>query len=907
MHYLRTRKSSQATLAGDYTANPAQPTSLTAAHHSGQTFLTWNERAELPTAHYRIYRHTQPITAANLAQATLLYTVPTARPASFANRYNVEGSGVWRNRYVERFVIADGGAELAAGTGLLVWTLAASDFGGGTADGLLCRHHRTGGQENTTDFGPGNTAGPSPKASPIRCPSNSRARPARRGHIYIQYMDLRDWNPTFHAPNPGNGYYRPGPQPIPRVADAIQYAYDYAIYAPTAAECGGALPSHCRGLQSARLGRQHLCANLANPDPYGWCVYRIYPIDQSETWWFGFAQPVRLPHRRHPRRRRRRRQLHRAARPAHDLRPPARPAWPRRGPQPRLRLRPLHGRQRHPGPGAALPQCLRRRLRQRADDQLRHVRRRRRHRLARGRRPQVGRARRQPAGQLAAPHGWAAPRAATAPASGPGRTTRPTSPTAAATRRCRSASPTARRTRHRVADAGQPVYAPSTPAAAPGAARWSTPTTPGCTSPACRSTWRPTPPPSPPFLTFQVVRNETVPGLSNASSDAPLPPAAPGGYNDTLRWSASWDAWDGAPVDTPTRWPMSFCYHDAIPYVNDCGSGPSLTVDVTPRRLQQFVVVAGARIHLGKPPRRRQRPGRQRQRGGRRRRRRDRAQRGAHRPRRPPPDSFSPSALWGRRHQRLSPTHALTPTIPPARALRPIRLLPQVDRHDTDAYVHSPDPAPLTPIGDPDTHGFAYTWRDEHAHRHRDWPPIGTPRPWPDTTSGIHVFNDQLAANLSDAQWTLCRHPLRRHAEDDAQRRRPPARHQPEFPDPALPPRASASATARSRRLPAHRRLPCSIVEGNELGAGVARRQSVQERWFAHWPAAGSTRVLNCDWGWYLMDLDDAAWRTWWQAEVAAAGAGQRRRRPLPGQPQRAQLPGRRPLRARAARRRRGV
>ena len=28
-----------------------------------------------------------------------------------------------------------------------------------------------------------------------------------------------------------------------------------------------------------------------------------------------------------------------------------------------------------------------------------------------------------------------------------------------------------------------------------------------------------------------------------------------------------------------------------------------------------------------------------------------------------------------------------------------------------------------------------------------------TVRPWPDTTAGIHVFNDQLASSLSDAQW----------------------------------------------------------------------------------------------------------------------------------------------------------
>ena len=285
-------KRSQATLAGDYTGNPAQPNSLTAAHHSGQTFLTWNERTELPTAFYRVYRHTQPITAANLNQATLLYTVPTGSARFFANRYNVEGSGVWSNRYVECFVVTDGGAELAAGTGLLVWTLAPSDFGGAT-DGMAYYAVTTvqGGLENTTDFGAVNTAGPVAEsvADPLPVELNVSGLPAE-GHIYIQYMPLRDWNPTFHAPNPNNGYY--GLSAVdPAIANAIQYAYDYAIYAPTAAECGGVLPSQVPVVFNLHGWADNTYApTLANPDPWDWCAYRIYPIDMSQTWWFGFAR-----------------------------------------------------------------------------------------------------------------------------------------------------------------------------------------------------------------------------------------------------------------------------------------------------------------------------------------------------------------------------------------------------------------------------------------------------------------------------------------------------------------------------------------------------------------------------------------------------------------------------------------
>ena len=38
------------------------------------------------------------------------------------------------------------------------------------------------------------------------------------------------------------------------------------------------------------------------------------------------------------------------------------------------------------------------------------------------------------------------------------------------------------------------------------------------------------------------------------------------------------------------------------------------------------------------------------------------------------------------------------------------------------------------------------------------------------------------------------------------------------------------------------------------------------EEWFYH--PSDSTRVYNCDWGYYLMNLDNAAWRTWWGAKV---------------------------------------
>ena len=45
---------------------------LAARHVGGQTFLTWAEAGLPPTTRLAVYRHAEPITPANLADATLL-------------------------------------------------------------------------------------------------------------------------------------------------------------------------------------------------------------------------------------------------------------------------------------------------------------------------------------------------------------------------------------------------------------------------------------------------------------------------------------------------------------------------------------------------------------------------------------------------------------------------------------------------------------------------------------------------------------------------------------------------------------------------------------------------------------------------------------------------------------------
>jgi hypothetical protein len=143
----------------------------------------------------------------------------------------------------------------------------------------------------------------------------------------------------------------------------------------------------------------------------------------------------------------------------------------------------------------------------------------------------------------------------------------------------------------------------------------------------------------------------------------------------------------------------------------------------------------------------------------------------------------------------------------------------------------------------------------------------GVPRPWPDTTAGIHVFNDQLAPWMTEPQWQFAA----THYAGAQKMLRADANHLR-----ALNPGFLILHYRLGHGL-GYRAIEngcqptgtwLQIIEGDNWvqewpGAGV-----VQENWFFHWPEAGGPRVLNCDWGWYLMELDDPAWRTYWQAEV---------------------------------------
>ena len=89
-----------------------------------------------------------------------------------------------------------------------------------------------------------------------------------------------------------------------------------------------------------------------------------------------------------------------------------------------------------------------------------------------------------------------------------------------------------------------------------------------------------------------------MPGIANASGNltvAPeITPTSTGGYQQSIRWSASWDDWDNAPIDLDALWQMALCTVDPAVTGAACGTGTSQTLDLTPRRAQAFTVAPSA-------------------------------------------------------------------------------------------------------------------------------------------------------------------------------------------------------------------------------------------------------------------------------------------------------------------------
>ena len=554
--------------------------SLAALYRSGQTFLTWPERSDMTGEHYRIYRHSQPITTNNLAAATLLYELPKGSANFYATRYWSDAIGGWTNRNFQRYVITDRGSEMPANTGLLVWTLATNDFSGGTGGTgyYAVTVVNASGIEFRSPLNSSNSIGPVVESMAEPLAVETKANAGVRGHVYIQYMDLRNWNPTFHAPNPRNSYLGLNPED-PTVSNAVQYAYDYTVYEPECAETPAPVYFNLHGWSG---GYEPV---TSDPEAYDWCSYKIYPSDLQETWFFGFARHCDYRRGEQPAAGDSVENFteQRLLRMANDLirHPPGAAVDTNRiyvwgqsmGGSGTLALA-----LRYPNVFAAAyasePMTDYRRSGDGGGDDWRGDVEWKWGAIALNL-PVTNRGPGNLAAHLAAFNGrgvwdWQ------------------NHQTNLATRLADEMVPfgVGHGTNDMVIEwptQGRPLYGVLN-----SARRWYG----GVVNDGGHSWmgfWGLPPSIGPdmsltPFRGFQVVRNETVPGLANASGNGPFPPVATSEYNLALEWSSSWDAWDGVPLDTATVWQISL---RSLASTNQI-------VALTPRRTQAFRVMPGA-------------------------------------------------------------------------------------------------------------------------------------------------------------------------------------------------------------------------------------------------------------------------------------------------------------------------
>ena len=564
---------------------PPQPQAVAAFHRSGQTFITWTERADLDGETYRVYRGTERWTAATLSTAKPLLELPEDSARFYSNRYHADATS-WAARYVDRYVIDDGAEPLAAGTGLMIWTPAEDDLGGpGRADAYYVVTTVHDGVENRGDLAAGNVAGPIREvvADPLPVALGTSLPVGWRA--YIQYLDLHEWNPTFLAPNRLNGYFGFDPA-TPAIAKAVQLGADYAVFTPGPEQCGGALPPSL----PVALALHPWQGGWYGP-PYGgsnWCAYLVVPVDSGESWWFGFAKD-------------------------HDYRQDE--SWARddvviNATEARV-LRMLHDLRRQP-PGPPV------------DPARVYV-----FGHSMGGSGTLALALRYPNVFAAAYSSKALTRFADA--EGWLGNVQSKWGTVALSLPVRSRAP-ADWGRHLAAQDGESVWVwqdlaqkaadPTAEAAPLGLAhglndsniRWplhGAPLYPLLD--AGRKAWgaaitaddhndgafRGLPPnlqPGPsgaPFADFTVRNDETFPAFSAIEGEPASSLTAPTGWHQQLLWSASSTAWDGPPVDEVDRWQVSICSIDPAVRGAKCGTGSPTTVDVTPRRVQLFSIRAG--------------------------------------------------------------------------------------------------------------------------------------------------------------------------------------------------------------------------------------------------------------------------------------------------------------------------
>ncbi|MBN1564400.1 MAG: alpha/beta fold hydrolase [Anaerolineae bacterium] len=276
-----TAESEAASISEQASASPATDLSidlsadLTAFHRSGQTFLLWPEVPDDLQMTYSIYRSTAPLTANNLTQAQKLTEIPQGSGIYWTERVRALDPPWEDSGYVSlrNYVIDDRGEQLPDGMGLFVWS---THENGDFYYAVTTRSDDWVG-----------TVGPITEQ--ISDPAAIRVWQAADGlsRVYTQFMDYSTYNNSFDAPRYSNFWMGlPNWEELETMAAQQQYAYNYWVGLPTPELCEGTVPDvlplvlHIEGWGSRYT---------APADALYFCAVHLWPDDPNQSWYFGFS------------------------------------------------------------------------------------------------------------------------------------------------------------------------------------------------------------------------------------------------------------------------------------------------------------------------------------------------------------------------------------------------------------------------------------------------------------------------------------------------------------------------------------------------------------------------------------------------------------------------------------------
>lgn len=206
---------------------------------------------------YRIYRHTEVINAGNLSQAQHIVTLGQGSGRHITEEWRNNG---FYNTVQTRFVINDLGTELPIGTGLAVWTTQP-----GEAGGAFYAITRVQDGQEILDLQPGVNTLQNAVSEAVAEPCPVKVWQSADGlsAVFTQFVDIKNWNITYEG-----------------------FAYNYAVMKPAGYDPAVSYPLcfdlHCWGCRYN--------PTLAGGSPFGLPVILVYPDDAGKTWWFGFSK-----------------------------------------------------------------------------------------------------------------------------------------------------------------------------------------------------------------------------------------------------------------------------------------------------------------------------------------------------------------------------------------------------------------------------------------------------------------------------------------------------------------------------------------------------------------------------------------------------------------------------------------